>query len=183
MSRVTEIRYVGYGVEDFDAERKFYGEDWGLIEVAAEEGLAWFKTHGHDEHHVVRIHKSDSNCIEVIALAADSRADVDDLQARVEAAGCRIVHEAREPLRPVPRDDAVKQEEQLVLTFGQRLDGWQHHRNVPLLLPPDHGGRMLARTGQPGAVGRTGNFGEPLGPAAHGTDRLVQGRAAPPGLP
>lgn len=96
MSRVTEIRYVGYGVVDFDAERKFYGEDWGLVEVASEDGLAWFKTHGHDEHHVVRLHKSDTNCIEVIALATETRADVDDLQARVAAAGCRIVHEARE---------------------------------------------------------------------------------------
>ena len=96
MSRVTEIRYVGYGVEDFDAERKFYRDDWGLVEVAAEDEIAWFKTHGHDEHHVVRLHKSDTNCIEVIALAADTRADVDDLQARVGAAGCRIIHEARE---------------------------------------------------------------------------------------
>ncbi len=30
MSRVTEIRYVGYGVTDFDAERRFYADDWGL---------------------------------------------------------------------------------------------------------------------------------------------------------
>ena len=72
MSRITEIRYVGYGVEDFDAERRFYAEDWGLVEVAAEDGLAWFKTHGHDEHHVVRLHKSATNHVEVIALAADA---------------------------------------------------------------------------------------------------------------
>ena len=58
MSRVTEIRYVGYGVEDFDAERAFYAEDWGLVEVAADDGMAWFKTHGHDEHHVVRLHRA-----------------------------------------------------------------------------------------------------------------------------
>ena len=37
MSRVTEIRYVGYGVEDFDAERAFYTQDWGLEEVAASD--------------------------------------------------------------------------------------------------------------------------------------------------
>jgi len=74
MSRVTEIRYVGYGVEDFETERKFYAEDWGLVEVAAGEDLVWFKTHGHDEHHVVRLHKSDANTVEVIAFAADRRA-------------------------------------------------------------------------------------------------------------
>ncbi|WP_338240419.1 VOC family protein [Aurantiacibacter hainanensis] len=95
MSRVTEIRYVGYGVEDFDAERKFYADDWGLVEVADAEGMAWFKTHGHDEHHVVRLHDTGINCIEVIALAADSREDVDDLHGKVAEAGCKIVHEPR----------------------------------------------------------------------------------------
>ena len=95
MSRITEIRYVGYGVEDFDAERRFYAEDWGLVEVAAEDGLAWFKTHGHDEHHVVRLHKSATNHVEVIALAADAAADVDSLHERIAAAGCRVVHEPR----------------------------------------------------------------------------------------
>ena len=39
MSRVTEIRYVGYGVEDFATERKFYAEDWGLVEVEATEDM------------------------------------------------------------------------------------------------------------------------------------------------
>lgn len=96
MSRVTEIRYVGYGVEDFDAERAFYANDWGLVEVAADADTVWLKTHGHDEHHVVRLHKSGTNHVEVIALAADSRADVDALQAKVTAAGCRLIHEARE---------------------------------------------------------------------------------------
>ena len=35
MSRVTDIRHVGYGVVDFDAERAFYAQTWGLAEVAA----------------------------------------------------------------------------------------------------------------------------------------------------
>jgi catechol 2,3-dioxygenase-like lactoylglutathione lyase family enzyme len=96
MARVTEIRYVGYGVEDFAAERKFYAEDWGLAEVAETDDAAWFKTHGHDEHHVVRLHKANKNHIEVIALAADSRADVDSLQAKVAKVGCILIHEPRE---------------------------------------------------------------------------------------
>lgn len=96
MSRVTEIRYVGYGVEDFDTERAFYANDWGLVEVEATGDMAWFKTHGHDEHHVVRLHNSGTNCIEVISLAADSRADVDALAAKVTEAGCRMIHEPRD---------------------------------------------------------------------------------------
>ncbi|MBL4641621.1 MAG: VOC family protein [Verrucomicrobiales bacterium] len=93
MSRVTEIRYVGYGVEDFDTERKFYADDWGLVEVEATDDMAWFKTHGHDEHHVVRLHKRDSNCVEVIALSAGSRDDVDALRVKVGDAGCKIIRE------------------------------------------------------------------------------------------
>ncbi|MXP26572.1 oxidoreductase [Altererythrobacter indicus] len=96
MSRVTEIRYVGYGVEDFETERKFYQDDWGLVEVEANADTAWLKTHGHDEHHVVRLHKNDTNCVEVIALAADSQADVDALFAKVSEAGCKIIHGPRE---------------------------------------------------------------------------------------
>jgi predicted enzyme related to lactoylglutathione lyase len=91
MSRVTEIRYVGYGVEDFDAERAFYANDWGLVEVEATDEMVWFKTHGHDEHHVVRLHKSDANHVEVMALATDTREDVDALHARIVAAGCKVI--------------------------------------------------------------------------------------------
>ena len=96
MSRVTDIRYVGYGVENFDAERAFYADNWGLVEVAAEDGLVWFKTHGDDEHHVVRLHKSDAGHVEVIALAAGSRDDVDALHDKVAQSGCRIVHAPRD---------------------------------------------------------------------------------------
>lgn len=96
MSRVNEIRYVGYGVEDFDTERAFYADDWGLVEVDHKDGLAWFKTHGHDEHHVVRLHKSDVNTVEVIAFAAQSRADVDTLHDKVVAAGCKVIHAPRD---------------------------------------------------------------------------------------
>jgi catechol 2,3-dioxygenase-like lactoylglutathione lyase family enzyme len=96
MTRVTDIRYVGYGVEDFDAERAFYADNWGLLEVAASDGIAWFKTHGNDEHHVVRLHKSDANHVEVIAFAAESRGDVDSLHTKVAEAGCRVVHLPRD---------------------------------------------------------------------------------------
>ncbi|UAJ09085.1 VOC family protein [Polymorphobacter megasporae] len=96
MSRVTEIRYVGYAVEDLDAERKFYADSWGLVEVASTDDMAWFKTHGSAEHHVVRLRKSEVNHIEVIALAADDRADVEALHDNVVAAGCKIIHAPRD---------------------------------------------------------------------------------------
>ncbi len=66
MSRVTEIRYVGYGVENFDAEAAFYAEVWGLDPVQKGDGEsggeAWFKAPGHDEHHVVALRKATTWC-------------------------------------------------------------------------------------------------------------------------
>jgi catechol 2,3-dioxygenase-like lactoylglutathione lyase family enzyme len=91
MSRVNEIRYVGYGVGDVAAERRFYEETWGLVPVASTDGLTWLKTQGHDEHHVVRLRESATNGIDVIALAAPSRADVDALFAKVEASGAKVI--------------------------------------------------------------------------------------------
>ncbi|MBO9575011.1 MAG: VOC family protein [Sphingobium sp.] len=95
MSRVTEIRYVGYGVADVEAEHRFYSQVWGLEETAAQDGMVWFKVPGSAEHHAVRLRPSDGNHLDVIALAADSAADVDRLHDRVSAAGCRIVHGPR----------------------------------------------------------------------------------------
>ncbi|WP_333836772.1 VOC family protein [Novosphingobium sp.] len=100
MSRVTDIRYVGYGVAEFDAEKAFYTDVWGLDPVGETEDMAWFKAAGDDEHHVVQLRKAEANRIDVIALSADTRADVDALFAKVEAAGCRVVHAPRDLTSP-----------------------------------------------------------------------------------
>jgi catechol 2,3-dioxygenase-like lactoylglutathione lyase family enzyme len=92
MSRVTEIRYVGYGVAEYETERRFYVATWGLEEVAARDGMAWFKTAGSDEYHTVRLRSCATNHLDIIGLAAPSRADVEALHAKVAAAGCRVVH-------------------------------------------------------------------------------------------
>ena len=96
MSRVTEIRYVGYGVPDLEAERAFYRDKWGLREVAERDGMVYFAAEGHDELYVVRLRASDVKRIDVIALAADSRADVDALFGKVKGAGARIMFEPRD---------------------------------------------------------------------------------------
>ena len=95
MSRVTEIRYVGYGVADLAAERAFYADAWKLKEVAETDGLVYFAAEGSDEPYVVRLREDAANRIDVIALATDTREDVDTLFARVEAAGCRTIFPPR----------------------------------------------------------------------------------------
>ena len=93
MSRVTEIRYVGYAVPDMEAERAFYRDTWGLREVAERDGMWHYAAHGSDQLYVVRLRSAPEKRIDVIALAADTRADVDALFAKVTGAGCRIISE------------------------------------------------------------------------------------------
>lgn len=96
MSRVTEIRYVGYATPEVEAERKFYRDVWGLREVAERDGMFYFATEGHDEAFVVRLRGSEEKRVDVIALAADTRADVSALYEKVVAAGCKIIFAPRE---------------------------------------------------------------------------------------
>lgn len=91
MSRVTEIRYVGYAMPDLEAERAFYADQWKLVPAGEKDGMVYFAADGGEEGYVVRLRQSDEQRIDVIALAADSRADVDALHDRVAAAGARII--------------------------------------------------------------------------------------------
>ena len=91
MSKVTEIRYVGYGVPDLETERAFYRDQWGLKQVHAQGDLVYFATEGHDELYVVRLRKNAEKRVDVIGLAAGTKADVDALHEKVIAAGCRII--------------------------------------------------------------------------------------------
>lgn len=96
MSRVTEIRYVGYAVPDLEAERAFYAEQWKLVEAGETEGMVHFAADGGDELYVVRLRAGVEKRIDVIALAADSRADVDALHDKVAASGARIIFAPRD---------------------------------------------------------------------------------------
>jgi len=100
MSRVTEIRHVGYGVAGFDAERAFYAEKWGLQEAAAKDDMVWFRSLGHDEPYVVRLRRSNANHLDILGLATESRADVDALYGRVLAATSRVIHPPRDLIGP-----------------------------------------------------------------------------------
>lgn len=95
MARVTDIRYVGYGVPDLEAERAFYRDKWGLREVAEHQGMWHFAAEGSRELYCVRLRSSTEARTDVIALAAANRADVDTLFDKVRAAGCKIIFEPR----------------------------------------------------------------------------------------
>ena len=96
MSRVTEIRFVGYAVTNLEAEQSFYRDVWGLKDVGMQDGMLHFAAEGNDEHHVVRLRAAEDKRVDVIALAADSRADVDALHQKVTEAGCQIIFAPRD---------------------------------------------------------------------------------------
>ncbi|PTS84470.1 oxidoreductase [Sphingomonas sp. HMWF008] len=96
MARVNEIRYVGYGVSDLEAERTFYSDVWKLREVGTHDDMVYFACEGHDEHHVVRLRQAETQRIDVIALAAADRADVDALHEKVVGAGCKVIFAPQE---------------------------------------------------------------------------------------
>ena len=96
MSRVTEIRYVGYALPDLEAERAFYRDVWGLTEAGERDGMIHFAAPGGEERYVVRLRQAAQKRLDMIGLAADSRADVDALHQRVAAAGCKVIFPPRD---------------------------------------------------------------------------------------
>jgi catechol 2,3-dioxygenase-like lactoylglutathione lyase family enzyme len=96
MSRVTDIRYVAYAVPDLGSERAFYRDTWGLREVAEQDGMIYFATHGHAEPFVVRLRPAEQKRVDVIGLAAHSRNDVDALFGKVTEVGAKIVRPPHE---------------------------------------------------------------------------------------
>jgi len=91
MSKVSEVRYVGYAVPDLEAERKFYQDKWLLRQVAEEEGMVYFAAEASDQPYVVRLRQAAVRSVEVIGLAAETSAGVDELHAKVKDAGCKII--------------------------------------------------------------------------------------------
>lgn len=96
MSRVTEIRYVAYATPDLASEREFYAKSWGLTQVHEAGDMVYFAAPGSEELYCVRLRKSDVKRVDVISFATTSRADVDAIFARVQAAGCKTVFAPKE---------------------------------------------------------------------------------------
>ena len=93
IARVTELQYVAHAVPDLAAERRFYGEVWGLTEVAEEDGRVYFAAEGSTAPFVIRLRQDDEKRTDLIGYAADSGADVDAIFAQAIAAGAKPIAE------------------------------------------------------------------------------------------
>lgn len=89
--RVTHIRYVGVAVPDFDRERTFLGEQWGLPQIAWDGDTAYFAAEGSREQFVFRLRKAAEKRLDVLSLAVADEAAVEARATRLEQAGVRLI--------------------------------------------------------------------------------------------
>ncbi|MES2904655.1 MAG: VOC family protein [Pseudomonadota bacterium] len=92
-ARVTDLHYVAHAVPDLAAERKFYGETWGLTEVGEEDGKVYFAAEGSDHPFVIRLRQDDEKKTDLIGFSANTAADVDAIYAQAMAAGSKSIAE------------------------------------------------------------------------------------------
>jgi catechol 2,3-dioxygenase-like lactoylglutathione lyase family enzyme len=90
---ITHLRHVDLAVPDFDRQRTFFRDTWGLTEVADDDGLAFFAAEGSPEQYVVRVRRDRQKRMDLVAFGAGSPADVDRLAAELIAAGAGLVRE------------------------------------------------------------------------------------------
>lgn len=90
-ARVSDLQYVALAVPDLEAERKFFGETWGLVEVAEEDGKVYFAAEGSPHPYVIRLRQDAEKKTDLIGFSADSREEVDALFEQVKASGARII--------------------------------------------------------------------------------------------
>ena len=93
IARVTDLNFVAHAVPDLAAERKFYGDVWGLTEVGDEDGKVYFAAEGSTHPFVIRLRQDDDKKTDLIGYSAASRADVDAIFAQALAAGAKPISE------------------------------------------------------------------------------------------
>lgn len=90
---ITHVRHIDLAVPDFDAQRAFYRDTWGLTEVASDSGLSFLAAEGSPEQYAVRIRQDEAKRVDLVAFGAKDRTDVDALAARLAAADVKLINE------------------------------------------------------------------------------------------
>ena len=83
MVSVTDLQYVALAVPDLAAERTFFGQTWGLTEVAEEGGKVYFAAEGREHPYVIVLREDVSRAGHFLAraiIAAIERRAVDRAQ-------------------------------------------------------------------------------------------------------
>src|SRR3982750_1626244 len=90
---ITHLRHVDLAVPDFETQRPFYKDTWGLTETGTDGKLSYFAAEGSPEQYVVRLRQSDDKRLDLISFGAATPADVDTLAGQIAAEGLQLVRE------------------------------------------------------------------------------------------
>jgi 2,3-dihydroxy-p-cumate/2,3-dihydroxybenzoate 3,4-dioxygenase len=90
-ARVTDLHFVALAVPDLAAEREFFTDAWGLVEVGEQDGKVYFAAEGSQHPYVIRLRQDAERKTDLLGFSAASRADVDALFEQVKAAGAKII--------------------------------------------------------------------------------------------
>jgi len=90
---ITHLRHVDLAVPDYETQRSFYVDTWGLTEVGREGGLSYLAAEGSPEQYVVRLRKATEKRLDLIAFGAESDAAVDALASKLAAEGVQLIGE------------------------------------------------------------------------------------------
>lgn len=89
---VSHLRYAALAVPNFEVERDFFVNHWGLTEVSSSDGLSHLAAEGSPEPFILRLRR-DEKRVDLAGFGVRSRADVDALAAKLHAEDVQFVHE------------------------------------------------------------------------------------------
>ena len=88
---ITHLRHVDLAVPDFETQRTFYKDTWGLTEQGKDGNLSYFAAEGSPEQYIVRLREADEKRLDLISFGADTAASVDALAAKLGSEGVQVV--------------------------------------------------------------------------------------------
>jgi catechol 2,3-dioxygenase-like lactoylglutathione lyase family enzyme len=93
---ITHLRHVDLAVPDFETQRAFYKDIWGLTETGTDGNLSYLAAEGSPEQYVVRLRQASDKRLDLIAFGAADAAAVDALAAHLGARGVQLIGEPGE---------------------------------------------------------------------------------------
>ena len=90
---ITHLRHVDLAVPDYETQRTFYKDTWGLTEVGTDGDLSYLAAEGSPEQYVVRLRKATEKRLDLISFGATDEAAVDALAAKLGSEGIQVVGE------------------------------------------------------------------------------------------
>jgi catechol 2,3-dioxygenase-like lactoylglutathione lyase family enzyme len=93
---VSHLRYGALAVENFEQERDFFVNHWGLTQVHTLDGVSYLAAEGSPEPFVIRLRRGEKR-VDLIGFAVSTQANVDALAAKLHGEQVTFIHEP-EPL-------------------------------------------------------------------------------------